>query len=75
LNAGVKLAALRNEFGVEVVERALLVAARLEDAGLVTFDGETVGLTSQGRLLSNDVFQEFLSLAGGREAVNHETPV
>lgn len=75
LNAGVKLAELRNEFGDGTLSRALLAVARLVDAGLLTSDGETVGLTSQGRLLSNDVFQEFLGLAGEREAVDRETLV
>ncbi len=75
LNAGVKPAALRNEFGGEPVTRALLAVARLLDTGLLTSDGETVGLTGQGRLLSNDVFQEFLGLAVEREEVNRETLV
>jgi oxygen-independent coproporphyrinogen-3 oxidase len=75
LNAGVKLAELRNEFGDDTLSRALLAVARLVDAGLLTSDGETVGLTGQGRLLSNDVFQEFLGLAGEREAVDRETLV
>jgi hypothetical protein len=36
--------------------------ARLVDQGLLTSDGKTVHLTAQGRLLSNDVFQQFLGL-------------
>ena len=60
LNGGVNLAALRREFGPEPVARALLAVARLAEAGLLVSDGETVRLTAQGRLLSNDVFQEFL---------------
>jgi oxygen-independent coproporphyrinogen-3 oxidase len=63
LNAGVKLAALRREFGREPVTRALEAAARMVKAGLLTSDGKTVRLTAQGRLLSNDVFQEFLGTA------------
>jgi coproporphyrinogen III oxidase-like Fe-S oxidoreductase len=33
---------------------------RLVDDGLLVADGAHVRLTSRGRLLSNDVFQEFL---------------
>ncbi len=61
LNSGVNISVLRSEFGAEMVARAFDVVARLVESGLVTLDGETVRLTSQGRLLSSDVFQEFLS--------------
>ena len=60
LNAGVKPSALRREFGREPVERAFKVVASLTEEGLVTSDGRTVRLTAQGRLLSNDVFEQFL---------------
>jgi len=60
LNEGVNLAALRGEFGPEPVARALVAVARLAEAGLLVSEGATVRLTAQGRLLSNDVFQEFL---------------
>ncbi len=60
LNAGVRPSALRREFGREPVERALKVVASLTEEGLVTSDGRTVRLTAQGRLLSNDVFEQFL---------------
>jgi oxygen-independent coproporphyrinogen-3 oxidase len=68
LNAGVSLAALRSEFGPDRMEPAMEVVARLakdgvlSKDGLVSFDGETVRLTARGRLVSNDVFQEFLGL-------------
>lgn len=60
LNRGVSVADVRSEFGNEAVSRALEAAARLADRGLLLFDGDVVRLTPQGRLLSNDVFQEFL---------------
>jgi oxygen-independent coproporphyrinogen-3 oxidase len=63
LNAGVSVAKLRQEFGRERVARVLAVVAQLVDAGLVTSDGKTVRLTPRGRLLSNDVFQQFLETA------------
>ena len=54
---------LRGEFGGEPVARALTVAERLKERGFIELDGETVRLTGQGRLLSNEVFQEFLEIA------------
>jgi oxygen-independent coproporphyrinogen-3 oxidase len=62
LNAGVDAAAVQREFGAAMVEPALKVVARLVEARLLVFDGKTVRLTPQGRLLSNNVFQEFLDL-------------
>ncbi len=75
LNAGVKLAEMRNEFGNEPVTRALLAVARLSDGGLLTSDGNVVRLTARGRLLSNDVFQEFLGLLVERDEAIRETLV
>jgi len=71
LNAGVRLAALRREFGRAPVARALAAAGRMVKAGLLVSDSKTVRLTPQGRLLSNDVFQEFLGVASGEA----ETPL
>jgi oxygen-independent coproporphyrinogen-3 oxidase len=63
LNSGVKVAALKREFGSRMVAPAMAVVARMAETGLLAFDGKTVRLTAQGQLLSNDVFQEFLGLA------------
>jgi oxygen-independent coproporphyrinogen-3 oxidase len=62
LNAGVDIAAVQRDFDAAMVEPALKAVARLVEAGLLVSDGKTVRLTAQGRLLSNDVFQEFLEL-------------
>jgi oxygen-independent coproporphyrinogen-3 oxidase len=62
LNAGVNVAALEREFGAEMVARAMEAVGRLVEDGLLSSDGKTVRLTARGRLLSNDVFQEFLGL-------------
>jgi len=62
LNAGVDVAALELQFGRELVERAMEAVRRLAEAELVVVSGKTVCLTGRGRLLSNDVFQEFLGL-------------
>ena len=63
LNKGVKLAALTREFGGDAIGRTLGVVERLAESGLVVSDGKTVRLTARGRMLSNDVFQEFLCAA------------
>jgi oxygen-independent coproporphyrinogen-3 oxidase len=62
MNAGVEVAELVDEFGSDVVGPALDVAARLEADGLLASDGKKIRLTERGRLLSNEVFQEFLGL-------------
>jgi len=62
LNSGVDIAALQREFGAEMVEPAVKVVARLVGAGLLVSDRKTARLTARGRLLSNEVFQEFLGL-------------
>jgi len=62
-NAGVDVAALRAEFGEDLLAPALETARRLAEDGLLVFDGERARLTARGRLISNDVFQEFLDLA------------
>ena len=62
LNEGVEVAAVEREFGPAMAAPALKVVRRLAEAGLVVFDGQRVRLTARGRLLSNEVFQEFLGL-------------
>jgi oxygen-independent coproporphyrinogen-3 oxidase len=67
LNAGVDVGELELEFGVSLVAQAMEVVRRLAKAELVVVDGKTVCLTEQGRLLSNDVFQEFLGIGKEEE--------
>ena len=62
-NAGVDVAALRAEFGEELLEPALETVKHLAEDGLLVFDGARARLTARGRLISNEVFQEFLDLA------------
>ena len=59
-NDGVDVAALRVEFGEELLAPALKTVERLAKDGLLIFDGARARLTSRGRLISNEVFQEFL---------------
>jgi oxygen-independent coproporphyrinogen-3 oxidase len=63
LNEGVEVAAVEREFGLAMAAPALKVVRRLAEDGLVNFDPQRVRLTARGRLLSNEVFQEFLGLA------------
>jgi len=60
-NAGVDVAALRMEFGDELVDPALETVERLAEDELLVFDGKRARLTARGCLISNDVFQEFLA--------------
>ena len=66
-NAGVSFADLASEFGDEACEPSFEAARRLAGDGLLELrrnkHGETARLTARGRLISNDVFQEFLGLA------------
>jgi oxygen-independent coproporphyrinogen-3 oxidase len=73
-NAGVDTEELEREFGKGLVDRSVEVARRLVDDGfLVSGHGVQSGahgrfrLTARGRMVSNDVFQEFL--AGPEEAI------
>jgi oxygen-independent coproporphyrinogen-3 oxidase len=65
LNCGVSPEELEEEFGRERVGPALETARRLESDGLVEFTGGRIRLTGRGRLLSNEVFQEFLEAGVG----------
>ncbi len=73
LNAGVNVAALRREFGAKPVACALEAVHRLEADGLVRSDGKTVHLTPRGRLLSNEVFQEFLGIGSAADVLMEST--
>lgn len=63
LNRGVSLSRMENEFGKEMIEGVMETVQDLNDRGLLLHRGDSVRLTSAGRLLSNDVFQEFLAPA------------
>jgi oxygen-independent coproporphyrinogen-3 oxidase len=61
MNSGVSVPALHREFGNFQVAHSLETASQLAARHLLISDNQTVRLTPQGRLLSNDVFQEFLA--------------
>ncbi len=61
LNRGVSVAELSPQFGTAVNAYAPVVD-ELVGAGLLQHEGDSVKLTARGRLLSNDVFERFISL-------------
>ncbi len=65
-NEGVSVAQLEAEFGGSRIAASLAVVERLAGDGLLTREADQVCLTDRGRLLSNDVFGEFLGLTGRR---------
>jgi oxygen-independent coproporphyrinogen-3 oxidase len=60
LNVGVDLGELRREFGAGLVEGVGEAFAEVLEAGLVWMEGERVGLTARGRVVSNEVFARLL---------------
>jgi oxygen-independent coproporphyrinogen-3 oxidase len=70
MNEGVDVEALKHEFGSEMVAPATETVERLVGDGLLVADGARVRLTARGRLLSNEVFQEFLEPVAATTAVD-----
>ena len=62
LNSGVDLEGLEAEFGNEPMAAARVVTNRLASEGLLVLDDACARLTARGRMMSNDVFQEFLGM-------------
>ncbi|MEO6806221.1 MAG: radical SAM family heme chaperone HemW [Edaphobacter sp.] len=60
LNEGVDLHRLRDEFGDELLRDAMPALVEVRDAGLLELSSERMQLTSQGRLVSNEVFSRLL---------------
>lgn len=63
LTRGVDLEKVSAEFGEEAVAGFRPVIAEIVQAGLMEQQGNLVWLTPRGRLLSNEVFQRFISTA------------
>jgi oxygen-independent coproporphyrinogen-3 oxidase len=66
-NAGVAIEEIRTEFGQSALEASMAVVTQLVDDGLLMADKQRVRLTDRGRMISNDVFGEFLGLRAGVE--------
>ena len=60
LTEGVDVDALRRQFGPEPIAQTLMRVDHLVADGLLESDSQRVWLNRRGRLLSNEVFQEFL---------------
>jgi oxygen-independent coproporphyrinogen III oxidase len=60
-NAGVDPIELEREFGRELAGPAASVAERLVGEGTLAHESGRFRLTARGRMVSNDVFQEFLA--------------
>ncbi len=58
---GVNLALLQDEFGVDAVRSYDPAITDLVDAGLMEKNDNSLRLTPRGRMLSNEVFERFLS--------------
>jgi oxygen-independent coproporphyrinogen-3 oxidase len=71
LNGGVDVSDVECEFGAGAIAAALRVVARLEEDGLLIVADNRVRLTPKGRLLSNEVFQEFLGIGPAEEIASH----
>jgi oxygen-independent coproporphyrinogen-3 oxidase len=67
LNEGLDLAALVREFGYAEVRGREALLGELAEADLVTMQDTVVRLTDRGRLMSNEVFERFLSDEPDRE--------
>jgi oxygen-independent coproporphyrinogen-3 oxidase len=63
LNRGVKLEVLSESFGGRTVAAYRDTISELISAGVLLRDGDGIRLTARGRLLSNEVFQNFISIA------------
>ncbi|MCU1270006.1 MAG: putative oxygen-independent coproporphyrinogen oxidase [Acidobacteriaceae bacterium] len=62
LNRGIDIQKLLSEFGQNAVSYYMESICELETAGLLKKDGGTIRLTSRGRMLSNEVFERFISV-------------
>ncbi|MGH9514374.1 MAG: radical SAM family heme chaperone HemW [Terriglobales bacterium] len=62
LNKGVDLRTLRDEFGENQVGAYNEVISELTNAGLIEKEVATIRLTAKGRMLSNEVFERFISV-------------
>ncbi|HYL12362.1 MAG TPA: radical SAM family heme chaperone HemW [Terriglobales bacterium] len=63
LTRGVDLRQVASQFGSDVIIRFAPQIGELVESGLIEEDGDVVRLTARGRLLSNEVFERFISVA------------
>jgi oxygen-independent coproporphyrinogen III oxidase len=65
LNQGVDLEKIAAKFGKEGVGPFFATIREFRESGLLERQGEVIRLTPRGRLLSNEVFEKFVLVAGG----------
>jgi len=70
---GIDLEEAREKFGRFVVSALARVLVDLAGDGLIDWEGDSVRLTRRGRLLSNEVFERFLSVPSHASTVNRRT--
>jgi oxygen-independent coproporphyrinogen-3 oxidase len=68
LNRGVNLAEIRRQFGDEALSQFSESLAEMRELGLLAQCGDNLRLTDRGRLLSNEVFERFVTSPGAAEA-------
>ena len=61
LNCGIDLSSMRTKFGEAAVNEFRDTITDLVTSGVLAAKGEIIRLTARGRLLSNEVFQRFIS--------------
>ncbi len=62
LNRGVNLAEIATKFSQDAVGNYIAVLPELAKAGLIEYESAVIRLTPRGRLLSNEVFERFISV-------------
>jgi oxygen-independent coproporphyrinogen-3 oxidase len=65
LNRGVDLEKIAAKFGQQGVGPFFATIREFAESGLLERQGEVIRLTPRGRLLSNEVFERFVSIGGG----------
>jgi len=66
LNRGIDLSAVQQRFGVEALQDFLPVISELRAGGFLDQQGETIFLSTRGRLLSNEIFETFVSVGDAK---------
>jgi oxygen-independent coproporphyrinogen-3 oxidase len=61
LNCGIDLSSMRTRFGEASVNEFQDTITELMTSGMLAAEGEIIRLTARGRLLSNEVFERFIS--------------
>ena len=60
LSKGLNLTALKEKYSDAPIEKIIKKASFLKEKGLINFDGNTISLTENGFLLSNNIITELM---------------